>query len=87
MSNLLAAVGEPGQREEGLGCPQVRARQRESGEREFLTVEVGQVRLESGTDADELKKGDSATYRADVPHAIVNAGRGEAVVFLVVIYR
>ena len=28
----------------------------------------GAVRLESGVDADELKKGDSATYRADVPH-------------------
>lgn len=31
--------------------------------------------------------GDSASYRADVPHAIVNAGKGEAVVFLVDIYR
>jgi hypothetical protein len=30
---------------------------------------------------------DSASYRADVPHAIVNAGRGEAPVFLVDIYR
>jgi len=57
------------------------------GTREFLTVEEGHVRVESGADADELKKSDSATYRADVPHAIVNAGKGEAVVFLVVIYR
>ena len=57
------------------------------GTREFLTVEEGQVRVESGADTDELKKSDSATYRADVPHAIVNAGKGEAVVFLVVIYR
>jgi len=30
---------------------------------------------------------DSATYRADIPHAIVNTGNQEAVVFLVVIYR
>jgi transcriptional regulator with XRE-family HTH domain len=57
------------------------------GTREFLTVEEGQIRVESGADGDELSKGDSATYRADVAHAIVNAGKGEAVVFLVVIYR
>jgi transcriptional regulator with XRE-family HTH domain len=57
------------------------------GTREFLTVEEGTVRLESGTDIDELGKGDSATYRADVPHTIANTGKGEALVFLVVIYR
>ncbi|MBV6499839.1 MAG: HTH-type transcriptional regulator SutR [Prosthecobacter sp.] len=57
------------------------------GTREFLTVEEGGVRIESGTDTDELAKGDSGTYRADVPHAIINTGRGPAVVFLVVIYR
>lgn len=57
------------------------------GTREFLTVEEGRVRLESGADADELGKGDSGTYRADVPHAIVNAGNADAIVFLVVIYR
>jgi quercetin dioxygenase-like cupin family protein len=38
-------------------------------------------------DTDELTKGDSGTYRADVPHAIINTGKGPAVVFLVVIYR
>ncbi len=57
------------------------------GTREFLTVEEGQIRVESGADRDELSKGDSATYRADVAHAIVNMGKGEAVIFLVVIYR
>lgn len=57
------------------------------GTREFLTVEVGGVRIESGMDTDELTKGDSGTYRADVPHAIINTGRTEALVFLVVIYR
>ncbi len=57
------------------------------GTREFLTVESGTVRIESGTDSDDLGKGDSGTYRADVPHAIINTGKGEAVVFLVVIYR
>ena len=57
------------------------------GTREFLTVQKGRVRVESDSDAEELAPGDSATYRADVPHAIVNAGKGEAVVFLVDIYR
>ena len=57
------------------------------GTREFLTVEEGSVRIESDQDTDELTKGDSGTYRADVPHAIVNTGQGTALVFLVVIYR
>jgi transcriptional regulator with XRE-family HTH domain len=57
------------------------------GTREFLTVEAGTVRLESGSDQTDLTRGDSATYRADIPHAIVNVGEGEAVLFLVDIYR
>jgi transcriptional regulator with XRE-family HTH domain len=58
-----------------------------AGTREFLTVESGQVRVESGGDAENLKPGDSASYRADVPHAIVNTGKSEATIFLVDIYR
>lgn len=57
------------------------------GTREFLTVQKGQVRVESAEDSETLAPGDSANYRADVPHAIVNAGRTEAVIFLVDIYR
>jgi transcriptional regulator with XRE-family HTH domain len=57
------------------------------GAREFITVASGQIGIESGADREELTKGDSATYRADVPHAIVNRGSSEASVFLVVIYR
>lgn len=57
------------------------------GTREFLTVQKGQVRVESAGDGEVLGPGDSASYRADVPHAIINAGKGEAVVFLVDIYR
>ena len=57
------------------------------GTREFLTVEKGSVRLESADDSAELSVGDSATYRADVPHSIINIGEGEAVLFLVDIYR
>lgn len=57
------------------------------GTREFLTVQKGSVRVESAGDAEELQPGDSASYRADVPHAIVNTGRSAAVLFLVDIYR
>ncbi len=57
------------------------------GTREFLTVEQGKVRVQSSNDSAELAKGDSTTYRADVPHAIENVGKGEATVFLVVIYQ
>jgi transcriptional regulator with XRE-family HTH domain len=57
------------------------------GTREFLTVQKGQIRVESAGDSEDLGPGDSASYRADVPHAIVNVGKGEAVVFLVDIYR
>ncbi len=57
------------------------------GTREFLTVEKGRVRVESGGDSDLLERGDSASYRADVPHAVVNAGKTAALLFLVNIYR
>lgn len=57
------------------------------GTREFLTVEKGRLRVESGESDTTLARGDSATYRADVPHGIVNAGKGEAIGFLVDIYQ
>jgi len=57
------------------------------GTREFLAVQKGRVRVESGGDSEELDRGDSVNYRADVQHAILNIGKGEAVVFLVDIYR
>lgn len=57
------------------------------GTREFLTVEEGAVELRSGNSTEILAKGDSATYRADVTHAIINSGKREAILFLVAIYR
>ena len=57
------------------------------GTREFLTIQKGRVRVTSAEESTELARGDSANYRADVPHAIENIGRGEALMFLVVIYR
>jgi transcriptional regulator with XRE-family HTH domain len=57
------------------------------GTREFLTVQKGKIKLESAADSEELERGDSVSYRADVPHAIVNVGKGDALIFLVDIYR
>lgn len=57
------------------------------GTREFLTLQKGRLQVNSGDSTDELFAGDSASYRADVPHAILNSGKGEAVALLIVIYR
>ncbi len=57
------------------------------GTREFLTVQKGRVAVTSDDQTTELNKGDSASYRADVPHEIRNMTRSEALVFLVVIYQ
>ncbi len=65
----------------------LRSKPHVDGTREFLTVEEGSVSLDSGHSHEDLGKGDSATYRADVKHEIVNTGKREAIVFLVVIYR
>jgi transcriptional regulator with XRE-family HTH domain len=58
-----------------------------AGTREFLTVKEGKVELSSGHSSDTLNKGDSATYRADLKHSVVNNGSNEATLFIVVIYR
>jgi transcriptional regulator with XRE-family HTH domain len=57
------------------------------GTREFLTVWKGRLLVVSGEDRAELQAGDSAHYRADLPHRIENHGKIEAVAFLVVTYR
>jgi transcriptional regulator with XRE-family HTH domain len=56
------------------------------GTREFLTVAEGRVRVEALPGVQELVAGDSATYTADVAHAILNTGTEPARVFLVVSY-
>lgn len=58
-----------------------------AGTREFLTVHRGRVRVRSGSETVVLRRGDSARYWADVDHELRNVGRGEAVAFLVAIYR
>ena len=57
------------------------------GTREFLTVQKGRITMTSDSETVELSKGDSASYRADVPHEIRNLMKTEALVFLVVIYQ
>lgn len=57
------------------------------GTREYAALLKGTLRVESGKDRRDLEAGDSASYPADQPHALVNTGRAEAVISLVVIYR
>jgi transcriptional regulator with XRE-family HTH domain len=54
-----------------------------TGTREVVYVDVGRVRVESGVDDVVLTRGDSVTFAADVPHAIVNIGRSRARVYLI----
>ena len=54
-----------------------------TGTQEHLTVGRGRVRLEVAEDSVELRAGDSAAYPADRVHAIVNSGRGPAVIYLI----
>lgn len=58
-----------------------------AGTRELLVVAVGEIRVESGGNVQLLTAGDSAIYRADLPHALINAGTSEAVIYLVDVYR
>jgi transcriptional regulator with XRE-family HTH domain len=58
-----------------------------AGTREMLVVAAGEIRIESGVDTQLLTAGDSAIFRADLPHALVNAGAAEAVIYLVDVYR
>lgn len=48
---------------------------------------AGAVEIEAGAVSRRLKTGETARYAADAPHAIRNAGRGEAKALLVVIHR
>lgn len=54
------------------------------GTKELLTITSGEAHLLSGTSNCELQQGDSAHYRADLEHKIVNSGTTELVCYLVV---
>jgi XRE family transcriptional regulator, regulator of sulfur utilization len=58
----------------------------EPGTREHLTVLQGTIEIEADGATRRLKSADTARYVADVPHAIRNAGKGEAKALLVVIH-
>lgn len=54
-----------------------------TGTREFLTLLEGSIEVESGDHTAHLDPGDSVSYPADVPHAIVNLGPDRAVAYLI----
>ncbi|MFM0212556.1 XRE family transcriptional regulator [Paraburkholderia sediminicola] len=58
----------------------------EPGTREHLTVLQGSIEIEAAGTTKRLKAADTARYVADEPHAIRNAGKGEAKALLVVIH-
>lgn len=57
------------------------------GTRELFTVASGKAELSAGSTHCELTEGDSAHYRADVPHCIANRGRQVLTGYLVVTYK
>ena len=58
----------------------------EPGTREHLTVLHGTIEVESGASTQRLKVSETARYAADRPHAIRNAGKGDARALLVVVH-
>ncbi len=54
------------------------------GTRELLTISRGQARVDSGDSSHDIGAGDSAHYRADLPHTIANTGTTPLVAYLVV---
>ena len=62
------------------GAPHIR------GTFEFVTVEHGVVVVSSGEKTEQLGTGDSASYPADIVHAIENRGKDTATAILVVRY-
>ena len=54
------------------------------GAEEILTVVKGHVRVKSGQNQSELRRGDSAYYAADVAHTITNLGTADAIAYLIV---
>jgi transcriptional regulator with XRE-family HTH domain len=57
------------------------------GTEEILYLSKGRMSVQSGEQTEELHKGDSAYYRADVNHAVRNTGKSRAEGFLIVRYR
>ena len=64
----------------------LRSQPHKPGTREIVVVQQGRATVESGNESVTLEPGDTVTYRADIPHAIVNPSRKPTVVFLVDAY-
>jgi transcriptional regulator with XRE-family HTH domain len=56
------------------------------GTSENLAVVEGEVEIVAGSERSLLGSGDSVFFQADVPHSYRNAGRGKAVMYLVMTY-
>ena len=56
------------------------------GTSENLVVTAGTVEIDVGGDTHRLEAGDSILFEADTPHAYRNAGKAEAVMYLVMTY-
>ncbi len=56
------------------------------GAQEILYLSRGRLRVVSGEQETEVHKGDSIHYRADLPHALQNAGKGKVEAFIIVRY-
>lgn len=56
------------------------------GTTENLVVTAGTVEIDVAGDTHRLEAGDSILFEADTPHAYRNAGRSEAVMYLVMTY-
>jgi transcriptional regulator with XRE-family HTH domain len=56
------------------------------GTAENLVVTAGTVEIDVGGDTHRLETGDSILFEADTPHAYRNAGRSDAVMYLVMTY-
>ena len=57
------------------------------GTEEMLHVAKGRLAVTSGDETGQVGKGDSIHYRADLPHALRNVGKGRAEVYMIVRYR
>jgi transcriptional regulator with XRE-family HTH domain len=56
------------------------------GTSENLVVTQGTIEIDVGGDTHRLETGDSILFEADTPHAYRNAGKSEAVMYLVMTY-
>ena len=54
------------------------------GTREILTVHKGSVEVISGNDATQLAAGDTAYYQADQNHRIINHGKDECLLYMII---